>query len=95
MSQTLQICCSGFNRPESRTEKTKERQKADREIKFSQVGNLVSSSNKVFIKSQSIFVNRKQDVMVDMFFVEEEFLHKNIYKKNAFKDLIIKLMRGR
>ena len=37
MSQTLQICGSGLNRPENETKKTKERHKAEGETKVSGV----------------------------------------------------------
>ena len=52
MSQTLQICGSGLNRPENENEKTKQRHKADRGRKFLVLGDLVRSSKKVFIEAR-------------------------------------------
>ena len=63
VSQTLQICGSVLNRPIGK--KTKERQRANRETDFVALGDLVRSSNKVFIESQRLFFCQQKEDMVE------------------------------
>ena len=61
MSQTLQICSSGLNRPKNENEKNERKTKQAEKLNFLALGDLVMSSNKVFIKSQRLFfANRKK-----------------------------------
>ena len=64
MSQILQICGSGLHKSENKNEKkTNGRHKAERETerekqKFLAFGDLLRSSKKVFIESNSLFLAR-------------------------------------
>ena len=65
VSQTLQICSSGLNRPKSENEKYERKTEQREKQNFLALGDLVRSSNKVFIESQRLFFfcQQKEDMM--------------------------------
>ena len=71
MRQTLQICSGGFKRPTSGNQKKKKKKKRKKERdqaekqNFLALGNLVRSSNKVFIESQRLFLCQQKEDMIE------------------------------
>ena len=67
MRQTLQICSGGFKRPTSGNQKKKRKKERDQAEKqnFLALGNLVRSSNKVFIESQRLFLCQQKEDMIE------------------------------
>ena len=62
----MQICSGDLYKPKNKIKKTmKERNKADGEINFFALGDLVGSSNKIFFEGYSLFLSSPTAYMME------------------------------